>query len=522
MTFRFGYTEAAVLVVAVLFTLAILFLPGYDRPPIETVQSGFRGTGMAQIYNPRTEAARVPMNLAEPAGLTLPPLVTAGPRAAQSYQNIQVLGDLSTAQFLRLMTAITAWVSPDQGCAYCHVSEGFASDELYTKRVSRWMLHMTRTLNTEWATHTKGAWDETADGAGVNCWTCHRGNNVPLNVWYPETNTGDMVGLVGYDAGQNHPAPSVGLASLPADPFSVFLASTDENVSDRIRVQSLTALPRGNDAGTKNAEWTYALMIHMSTSLGVNCSYCHNTRAFGAWSQSPPQRTSAWYGIRMVQAINTQYILPTTPALPPYRIGAAGTPAMVNCGTCHQGVFKPLYGASAVEAFPSLNTENAIDRETVEPGLADWEVSMAIGAELSAAAQPAATPAAAPATETPAAAPAPATTPDVTPGAPEALPGAPDPSPGAATVPPGNTGAASTTPPISDSANPAGPGPVTPAPDTPVNPAPAETSAPPAAGPEEAAAAEAADAENPAADAAPAAPAEATPAPETAPAPAAQ
>lgn len=418
MTFRFGFTEAAVLVVAALFTLAILFLPGYDRPPLETVQSGFRGTGMAQVYNPRTEAARVPQN-SLPADLVLPQLVTAGPTAAQSYQNIQVLGDLSTAQFLRLMTAITAWVSPEQGCAYCHTAEGFASDELYTKRVSRWMLHMTQAINVDWATHVKGTWDEAREeeGAGVNCWTCHRGNNVPLQVWYPDS-TPQSMGLVGYDAGQNHPAPAANGASLPRDPFSPYLLNIDENVSDRINVNSPTALPRGNTASIKDAEHTFSLMIHMSTSLGVNCSYCHNTRAMSSWAQSPPQRTSAWYGIRMVAAINEEYILPTTVALPSYRIGAAGTPALVNCGTCHQGVFKPLYGVNMVDDFPSLNRPNEISREEIEPGLADWEVSMAIGAELKAAATPAATPAAAPATEAPAPA-APAATPEVeTPAAP--------------------------------------------------------------------------------------------------------
>ncbi len=34
--------------------MAAVMLAGCERPPIETVQTGFRGTGMEQIYNPRT------------------------------------------------------------------------------------------------------------------------------------------------------------------------------------------------------------------------------------------------------------------------------------------------------------------------------------------------------------------------------------------------------------------------------------------------------------------------------------
>ena len=43
----------------IIFKLALsiwvaFMLSGCERPPIETVQTGYRGTGMEQIYNPRT------------------------------------------------------------------------------------------------------------------------------------------------------------------------------------------------------------------------------------------------------------------------------------------------------------------------------------------------------------------------------------------------------------------------------------------------------------------------------------
>ncbi len=54
-----------------------------------------------------------------------------------------------------------------------------------------------------------------------------------------------------------------------------------------IRVVSDTALPTGNIASTKQTEQTYGLMMHMSEALGVNCTYCHNTRAFTDWDAEP-------------------------------------------------------------------------------------------------------------------------------------------------------------------------------------------------------------------------------------------
>ena len=61
---------------------------------------------------------------------------------------MQVLGDLSVAEFTRTMASITEWVSPEEGCNYCHIPENLASDDIYTKVVSRRMLQMTQDINT--------------------------------------------------------------------------------------------------------------------------------------------------------------------------------------------------------------------------------------------------------------------------------------------------------------------------------------------------------------------------------------
>ncbi len=46
--------------------------------------------------------------------------------------------------------------------------------------------------------------------------------------------------------------------------------------------------------------------------------------------------------------------MPLTPTFPAHRLGVLGDVAKVNCTTCHQGVFKPLYGESMAKDYPEL------------------------------------------------------------------------------------------------------------------------------------------------------------------------
>jgi photosynthetic reaction center cytochrome c subunit len=95
-------------------------------------------------------------------------------------------------------------------------------------------------------------------------------------------------------------------------------------------------------------------MMHMSDSLGVNCTFCHNTRNFASWTEAPPQRVTAWHGIRMARDLNNAYMEPLTGVFPENRLGPKGDVAKVNCATCHQGAWKPLYGAAMAKGHPEL------------------------------------------------------------------------------------------------------------------------------------------------------------------------
>lgn len=313
---------------------------GCERPPPETIQRGYRGLGMVELYNPRALAVEVSRNQA-PAALA--PAAAGGPPASAVFKNLKVLNDLSVAELTRTMVAITAWVAPDQGCAYCHAAgEDLSSDSLYTKVVARRMLEMTRHINADWKDHVSTT--------GVTCYTCHRGMNIPANTWFRNPGPKTALGVAGNRAGQNSPAPQVGLSSLPYDPFTPFLDEKNE-----IRVISTSALPEGNRHSIKQTEWTYALMMHMSQALGVNCTYCHNSRSFVSWDASTPQRTVAWHAIRTVRDINDAYMNPLAATFPPNRHGPMGDGPKVNCATCHQGVYKPLFGAGMAGDYPALS-----------------------------------------------------------------------------------------------------------------------------------------------------------------------
>jgi photosynthetic reaction center cytochrome c subunit len=323
-------------------TLAGVLLSGCERPPPDVVQSGFRGTGMEQVYNPRRIAALVEAN-AMPE--SIPPVEAGGPKASEVYQNVKVLNDLGVGEFTRLMIAMTNWVAPKEGpeagCLYCHNPANLADDSKYTKTVTRSMLQMTRQINSQWKAHV-------AD-TGVTCWTCHRGQQVPTNVWFAPEPQKHATRMLGDKAGQNSPAWSVALTSLPYDPFGPYLAQDKP-----IRVIGQTALPVDNRKSIKQTEFTYGLMVHMSDSLGVNCTYCHNSRSFAEWEQSPPARTTAWHGIRMARAMNVEFMQPLTGTFPAHRLGPTGDVAKINCATCHQGAYKPMFGASMLKDHPEL------------------------------------------------------------------------------------------------------------------------------------------------------------------------
>jgi len=110
MNFRL---RMVLVVIGVVFCLIVAV--SFEWPSVATVQRGFRGLAMVQVANLNTLENKVSANA--------PPLVSdkldpSGQPASAVYQNVQVLKDVDSNEFLRLMSEITAWVAPQQGCAY--------------------------------------------------------------------------------------------------------------------------------------------------------------------------------------------------------------------------------------------------------------------------------------------------------------------------------------------------------------------------------------------------------------------
>ena len=193
-----------------LFTLALvapaLLLAGCEFGTKQVEQVGPRGTALAQVAQKRNLPVIAPV---PPPPYELTADMQKGDRAKDVYKNVQVLGDISAEEFNYTMASITEWVAPadgsveNGGCNYCHNPENMASDELYTKVVARKMLQMTRNINATWTPHFSLS-NYAGKGAGVTCWTCHRGHPVPTANWTESVPQPDTIW--GNKHGQNTPA----------------------------------------------------------------------------------------------------------------------------------------------------------------------------------------------------------------------------------------------------------------------------------------------------------------------------
>jgi photosynthetic reaction center cytochrome c subunit len=331
-----------------LATVAAVLLAGCEKPPMDSTQTAFRGLAMGAVTNPRITG---PVDAAQVLPAAIPAMATppGTPTAGASFKNVKVLADVPVTEFTRTMLAITAWVSPKEGCAYCHKEgEDLAADTLYTKVVARKMLEMNRTINAKWNNHTLQT--------GVTCYTCHRGQAVPPSVWFDQPPPKTALGNTGQSAGHNRPSPMTGLTAIDNNVLVRYLLGNEP-----LRNAGVQALPVKGTMGQTivNTENTFGFMIHVSNALGVNCTHCHNTRSHADWSESPPTRAQAYHGILMSRELNNQFMVPLTASFPATRLGPKGDVAKISCATCHQGVNKPLKGAPMLKDFPALGTVKA-------------------------------------------------------------------------------------------------------------------------------------------------------------------
>lgn len=321
-------------------------------------QTGYRGTAMANLYDASSldaRAARIAAGI--PAALPASPAPSPG---APVWQNVQVLTDVGAAELARTMISMSTWVTGEPGnCTYCHNLAAMGSDTaadgtpLYTKLVARRMLQMVRDINKNYEGHVANT--------GVTCYTCHLGKPLPNGLWF---------------------------YSGPNQLERYFLDR------EAVRVQT-HVIPASNDnrSSLKQTEWTYALMIKMSSSLGVSCNHCHNSRAFYDWTEAPPQRAKAYLGAQMVRHLNNDYLGPLQPIYPASRLGPMGDAPKAQCLTCHNGSYKPLYAYPMAKDYPALwgrKAWNGVPFPAIPPDTTTAEGRAAYQAQLQAEAAAAA------------------------------------------------------------------------------------------------------------------------------------
>jgi photosynthetic reaction center cytochrome c subunit len=327
----------------------LIIVPEWTAPPISATQVGPSPTSMIQFNQGHM---REPVSQEAPP--PLPPAATGGPSATATYKNVQVLKDVSAAEFMRLQYAITQWVSPQQGCGFCHEGENYASDAKPTKAAARLMLEAVRHINADWGNHV--------NPAGVTCYTCHRGQPVPAETWFPYKPP-PIKSFIAKQEPWHENADTVRKFFPDAGWQEYYLEDTP------IAVQSVTALPSHTIHSYIETKRIYEMMMQQSDGIGVNCGYCHNSRVFQSWAQSTPYRWIGYYGIELTRDLNRNYLIhmpayvpedrelvnkTAMPVLPARDQGPQGGNGLVVCATCHYAQPKPLGGANMLQDYPGL------------------------------------------------------------------------------------------------------------------------------------------------------------------------
>lgn len=327
----------AILVGAVgsaVFVAAAIIVVGYPAPTVST-QTGPRGTGMSITEFARTAARPDPTIEGFTTSSPVPPQ-PGDPRAGDVIENAEpLLADLTVENYERLIRAMQEWTG---------IPDLFEGEETYQTVVARSMIQMTQNINEGWVGHV----GET----GVTCYTCHRGEAVPNEIWFKITPVN--MAAAGWSAVQNRATAQSQFTSLPSDALEKLLLD-----GERISVHDLE--PRvptqPGDPTWQDTERTYSLMNYISNSLGVNCLFCHNSAAFFDPAQVTPQWATASIGISMVLELNNDWLVPLGDVLPESRLGPIhGDAPKAACATCHQGYSKPLQGLPVLADWPELAT----------------------------------------------------------------------------------------------------------------------------------------------------------------------
>ena len=262
--------------------------------------------------------------------------VLPGAVTALDYRE-PLLDVLTDENYTRLVTAMREWTG---------IPNLLDGSDNYQNAVALQMIQMTQSINSDWEGHVS-----VNEQVGVTCYTCHRGQPVPSGIWFEGTPV--TLATEGWASVQNRATALSQSTSLPSDALYQYLVE-----GGQITVHDLESRVSGSPAdgipSIQDTERTFSLMNYFANSLGVNCTFCHNTRAFYDVGQVTPQWATASLGIAMVLELNDLWILPIAGILPPERLGPLGDGPKLACNTCHKGAARPLGGTNVIGNWPEL------------------------------------------------------------------------------------------------------------------------------------------------------------------------
>jgi len=328
---------------------AATMLVAFGKPyATDSLQTGPRGTGMS-VPEFKADLAKPDPGIAGFLASTSDPVVPQGGEqtAGEARENVPPgLEGLTVANYDRLLAAMREWTG---------IPDLFDDPASYQTSVGHVMIGMTQNLNENWAGHVMANKE-----VGVTCYTCHRGQPVPSDVWYRISPVNESA--EGWSANQNRVTMQSQYTSLPSDALEKYLL--DGEIIGVHDLESRVAGVPGEDGypGIQQAERTYSLMNYVSNSLGVNCLFCHNSRAFYDGGQVTPQWATETLGIQMVLELNNYYLVPLGGLLPEDRLGPVhGDAPKAACKTCHKGYQQPLQGTNVIADWPELATTGTPD-----------------------------------------------------------------------------------------------------------------------------------------------------------------
>lgn len=257
----------------------------------------------------------------------------------QALQNVPpALDGIPEDQYAELIVAMRSWTG---------IPDLMEDQDNYQTQIAYTMVGMVQSLNDDWLGHVQSNAE-----VGVNCYTCHRGQAVPSEIWFRLGNVNEAT--EGWSAIQNRVTVQSQFTSLPSNALEAYFLNY-EQIGVHDLEPHVAEYPSDGIQTWQHTERTYSLMNYVSNSLGVNCNFCHNSRAFYDPEQVTPQWATEMLGISMVQEMNEVWLLPLEGLYPPERLGPVFADApKAACKTCHKGYQKPLQGMNAIAEWPEL------------------------------------------------------------------------------------------------------------------------------------------------------------------------